>query len=344
MADTTRVKAKSSKYKKTLWGSLLSLFLGLIVPIHSFAIDSNFAIDNNILQILFVDGKPVNHYKILRISANATEEEIKKAYRKRAMETHPDRHPELEEEFKKVKRAYEVLSDKDRKALYHQAIADFYKSNNAGQGATASNRHTSTGPKNYKKWNWATNSPEGAEAPEVPRESKQGKTTQQQSQSTARRTYAEQATNFYERTQEASDPLAKISTELKTSDGKIWNYFAIAGIRGTAGPKETEEAIAIKYEQLKMNKKLARTSAELAEATVRLERLEMAKKVLLTPRLKQLYLDETARIFVKDPATGFRQRYSEVLHDFIPEKEITRQQTGATASRGACKSWFSRLF
>jgi molecular chaperone DnaJ len=51
----------------------------------------------------------------------ATPDEIKKAYRKKAMEVHPDRHggdKQKEAEFKKLNEAYEVLSDEQKKAHY----------------------------------------------------------------------------------------------------------------------------------------------------------------------------------------------------------------------------------
>lgn len=62
-------------------------------------------------------------YEILGISKNATAAEIKKAYRKKAIEFHPDKNPgdhEAEEMFKKAAEAYEVLSDPDKKARYDQ--------------------------------------------------------------------------------------------------------------------------------------------------------------------------------------------------------------------------------
>lgn len=60
-------------------------------------------------------------YEILWISENATETEIKKAYRKKAMEYHPDRNAwnkEAEAKFKKINEAYSVLSDPQKKANY----------------------------------------------------------------------------------------------------------------------------------------------------------------------------------------------------------------------------------
>lgn len=68
-------------------------------------------------------------YKILGVSKDASTPEIKKAYRKKAIEFHPDKNPgnsEAEENFKKAAEAYEVLSDADKKAKYdrfgHQAF------------------------------------------------------------------------------------------------------------------------------------------------------------------------------------------------------------------------------
>jgi molecular chaperone DnaJ len=62
-------------------------------------------------------------YEILGINKSATEAEIKKAYRKKAIEFHPDKNPgntEAEENFKKAAEAYEVLSDPQKKAKYDQ--------------------------------------------------------------------------------------------------------------------------------------------------------------------------------------------------------------------------------
>ena len=62
-------------------------------------------------------------YEILGITKSATPEEIKKAYRKKAIEFHPDKNPgnkEAEENFKTAAEAYEILSDPSKKAKYDQ--------------------------------------------------------------------------------------------------------------------------------------------------------------------------------------------------------------------------------
>ncbi len=64
-----------------------------------------------------------DYYDILGIRKNATAAEIKKAYRKKALEHHPDKNPgdsKAEELFKKSAEAYEVLSNPDKKARYDQ--------------------------------------------------------------------------------------------------------------------------------------------------------------------------------------------------------------------------------
>ncbi|MBD5234045.1 MAG: molecular chaperone DnaJ [Bacteroidales bacterium] len=64
-----------------------------------------------------------DYYEVLGVDKNATPEQIKKAYRKKAIEFHPDRNPdnkEAEEKFKEAAEAYDVLSDEKKRQLYDQ--------------------------------------------------------------------------------------------------------------------------------------------------------------------------------------------------------------------------------
>jgi curved DNA-binding protein len=65
----------------------------------------------------------LDYYKVLNVPSEASPEEIKKAYRKLALETHPDRNPgdaRSEERFKQINEAYGVLSDPQKRTHYDQ--------------------------------------------------------------------------------------------------------------------------------------------------------------------------------------------------------------------------------
>ncbi len=81
-------------------------------------------------------------YEILGVSKSASQDEIKKAYRKVAMQFHPDRNPgdkTAEEKFKEAAEAYEILSDADKRAQYdrfgHQAFSPGRGGSSYGGGA-----------------------------------------------------------------------------------------------------------------------------------------------------------------------------------------------------------------
>lgn len=62
-----------------------------------------------------------DYYKILGVPRNATQKEVRAAYRKLAAKHHPDRNPgdkSAEERFKEIGEAYAVLGDKEKRAFY----------------------------------------------------------------------------------------------------------------------------------------------------------------------------------------------------------------------------------
>ncbi|MHC4431037.1 MAG: DnaJ domain-containing protein [Planctomycetota bacterium] len=66
-----------------------------------------------------------SHYDVLGVKKSASPEEIKRAYRKLALEWHPDKHPDdpnAEDRFKHIVLAYEVLKDPDKKAAYDRGF------------------------------------------------------------------------------------------------------------------------------------------------------------------------------------------------------------------------------
>ena len=64
-----------------------------------------------------------DYYEVLGVAKNATDAELKKAYRRQAMKYHPDRNPDdkqAEEQFKEAKEAYDILSDERKRSAYDQ--------------------------------------------------------------------------------------------------------------------------------------------------------------------------------------------------------------------------------
>lgn len=94
-----------------------------------------------------------DYYKTLGVDKNATEKEIKSAYRKLARKHHPDVNPgdsQAEERFKEINEAYEVLGDSEKRAKYDQLGADWQRWQQAGGR-----------PDDFNWGQWTANGPEG---------------------------------------------------------------------------------------------------------------------------------------------------------------------------------------
>ncbi len=90
-----------------------------------------------------------DYYKILGVSKNATDAEIKKAFKTAARKYHPDLHPEAQkaamtEKFKDVNEAYAVLSDKQKRAIYDQVGEEGYQNYARGGGSSSGGRTRSS--------------------------------------------------------------------------------------------------------------------------------------------------------------------------------------------------------
>ena len=80
-----------------------------------------------------------DYYEVLGVNRDASDDDMKKSYRKLAMKWHPDRNPDnpkAEEHFKEAKEAYEILTDAQKRAAYDQfGHAGVDPSAGAGAGA-----------------------------------------------------------------------------------------------------------------------------------------------------------------------------------------------------------------
>ncbi|KAL3152349.1 hypothetical protein ABBQ32_001412 [Trebouxia sp. C0010 RCD-2024] len=95
----------------------------------------------------------MSYYDLLSIASTATTEEVKKAYRKKALQLHPDRNPQGEQdghkEFRAVSEAYEVLKDPGKRATY-DAIKDGFPGRTSSPYSEGTATYTETSYTYYK--------------------------------------------------------------------------------------------------------------------------------------------------------------------------------------------------
>src|SRR5829696_8788632 len=94
----------------------------------------------------------IDYYKILGLDKNASDEDIKKAYRKLARKHHPDLNPndkEANKKFQQLNEANEVLSDPEKRKKYDQYGKDWQHAGQFEQARQQQNQYANRGGQNY---------------------------------------------------------------------------------------------------------------------------------------------------------------------------------------------------
>ncbi len=100
----------------------------------------------------------INYYEVLEVAKNASDADIKKAYRRLAMKWHPDKNPDNSEEaakkFQEIGEAYDVLSDMEKRAIYDRYGYDGLKNGvpNGEGGEYCFSKFKATANDLFVKW------------------------------------------------------------------------------------------------------------------------------------------------------------------------------------------------
>ena len=96
----------------------------------------------------------VDYYNVLNVPPSASEDDLKKSYRRLAMKWHPDKNPsskkEAEAKFKQISEAYDVLSDPQRRQIYDQYGEDGLKSSDLPTPATQPSHSSSNNNNEFR--------------------------------------------------------------------------------------------------------------------------------------------------------------------------------------------------
>ncbi|CAH0481043.1 unnamed protein product [Peronospora belbahrii] len=134
-ASTSRTQPTSPRHSSTSSGQRTA---SATSPSRSMSTESSRPYTANQMQMVRKIKACKTHYEVLAVQQNATENEIKKAYRKLALKLHPDKNsaPGAEDAFKAVGKAFSILSDPDKRAHYDRYGDDAPVQQQQHQGRT----------------------------------------------------------------------------------------------------------------------------------------------------------------------------------------------------------------
>ena len=108
---------------------------------------------NRMGQYKFSSSQKIDHYKVLGVNRNSSENDIKKAFHKLAKQYHPDLNNDNTEKFKEINEAYQTLSNNIKKSKYdsQQDQSQFYQRRNKGDSQDSNFNYKRNTDKYYRR-------------------------------------------------------------------------------------------------------------------------------------------------------------------------------------------------